>query len=251
MSDCSAVPAFPLGYYSRDQQTTGTTLVAMECKGGIAVATDSRTSMGSFIAGRVSDKITVLNDHIVLLRAGSQSDSQAMADVIMYYAESNATMDEDAEIFVRNVANYARKMHYNYRGQIDSTVIVAGYDSIKKGQVYAITSGGYTTRQPYHVSGSGGSFIHEFIQSRWSEGIEGEAAREILKTAIFEAQRRDTCSGGLIHTALIDKNGTSRKTYRPDKEGFPTVLPVKAYPNLPEHILQPRIVEADQLERME
>uniref|UniRef100_A0A914IC45 proteasome endopeptidase complex n=1 Tax=Globodera rostochiensis TaxID=31243 RepID=A0A914IC45_GLORO len=236
-SDCSAVPAFPLGYHSRDQQTTGTTLVAMECKGGIAVATDSRTSMGSFIA--------------VLLRAGVQSDSQAMADVIMYYAESNATMDEDDEIFVRNVANYARKMHYNYRGQIDSTLIVAGYDSIKKGQVYAITSGGYTTRQPYHVSGSGGTFIHEFIQSRWSEGIEGEVAREILKTAIFEAQRRDTYSGGLIHTALIDKNGTSRKTYRPDKEDFPTVLPVKAYPNLPEHILQPRIVEADQLERME
>lgn len=61
----------------------------MECKDGVAVATDSRTSTGSFIASRTTDKITQLNDHIVLLRAGSAADSQAIADIVKYRAEAN------------------------------------------------------------------------------------------------------------------------------------------------------------------
>ncbi|KAL3080744.1 hypothetical protein niasHT_011417 [Heterodera trifolii] len=227
---------------------TGTTLVGMECVGGIVVATDSRTSSGTYISNRATDKITMLNERIVILRAGSQADTQALADIVMYYAEAHAIMDEEDEITVRNVANYARKMHYNYRGQLNSTFLVAGYDSINKGQLYVIPGGGYTTRHPYYTSGSGSSYIREYLQNQWKEDMEGEAVRKILKKAVFEAQRRDGASGGLIHTAIINAKGISRKSYRPDKEDFPTISTEKFYPNLPEHILQPSLVTIERME---
>lgn len=67
-----------------------TTLVAIETADGVVVGTDSRTTAGQYISSRATDKITVLTDHIVMLRSGSASDSQAIADIVMYYAESES-----------------------------------------------------------------------------------------------------------------------------------------------------------------
>ena len=73
-------------------------------------------------------------------------------------------MDEEP-VTVHSVAMHARKFHYNYREQVwifnwksernrnfdiqvDCSLIVAGYDDKKKGQIYSVSQGGYTQRQP-------------------------------------------------------------------------------------------------------
>lgn len=227
-----------LAHFPREQETCGTTLVAVETADGIVVGTDSRTSKGTFISSRVTDKITPLNEQIVLLRAGSTSDSQAIADIIMYLAEANSIMD-DEPITVYNVAQYARKFHYNYREQLSSVVIVAGYDDFKQGQIYAVSSGGYTVRQPVYISGSGSTMIHAFIDANWHPGIGTEEAVEMVKKAVYLAQVHDGMSGGVIHIGRINKDGTNKQIFRPDKPGFPEPKNIPFYPNLPEHIPQP------------
>lgn len=86
---------------------------------------------------------------------------------------------EDEPISVRYVAYFSREFHYNYREQLNCTAIVAGYDNIKGGQVYAIPMGGYVKQLPYYVTGSGGTFIHQFIGDCWVDDMEGEKAREV------------------------------------------------------------------------
>uniref|UniRef100_A0A914DBF2 Proteasome endopeptidase complex n=1 Tax=Acrobeloides nanus TaxID=290746 RepID=A0A914DBF2_9BILA len=71
-----------------DEILTGTTLIACEYDGGVVVGTDSRTSGGSFIAGRVTDKITPVTEHMSILRSGSAADTQAIIDIAKYYAET-------------------------------------------------------------------------------------------------------------------------------------------------------------------
>ena len=56
--------------------STGTTLVAMEFDGGVVIGADSRTSMGSYVANRVTDKLTPVTDSIFACRSGSASDTQ-------------------------------------------------------------------------------------------------------------------------------------------------------------------------------
>lgn len=59
---------------------TGTTIVAVTFDGGVVIGADSRVSTGDYISNRASDKITPLSDLVYLLRSGSASDTQAVAD---------------------------------------------------------------------------------------------------------------------------------------------------------------------------
>ena len=63
--------------------STGTTLVAMEFDGGVVIGADSRTSMGSYVANRVTDKLTPVTDSIFACRSGSASDTQVKGTQFM------------------------------------------------------------------------------------------------------------------------------------------------------------------------
>lgn len=61
--------------------------MAVQYDGGVVFGADSRTTMGSYIANRVTDKLTPIHDHIFCCRSGSAADTQAVADIVAYYAE--------------------------------------------------------------------------------------------------------------------------------------------------------------------
>ena len=65
----------------------GTTIMAVEFEGGVVVGADSRTTTGSYIANRVTDKLTQVHDKIFCCRSGSAADTQAVADMIHYYLQ--------------------------------------------------------------------------------------------------------------------------------------------------------------------
>jgi 20S proteasome subunit beta 1 len=68
--------------------STGTTIMALPFKGGVVVCADSRTSTGSYVANRVSDKLVQLSDNIYACRSGSAADTQALTDYVHYYLNS-------------------------------------------------------------------------------------------------------------------------------------------------------------------
>jgi 20S proteasome subunit beta 1 len=45
-------------------------------KDGVVLGADSRTSTGSYVANRVTDKLTKLTDRIYVCRSGSAADTQ-------------------------------------------------------------------------------------------------------------------------------------------------------------------------------
>lgn len=53
-----------------------TTIMAACYKDGVVLGADSRTSTGSYVANRVTDKLTKLSDHIYVCRSGSAADTQ-------------------------------------------------------------------------------------------------------------------------------------------------------------------------------
>ena len=49
-----------------------------------SLGADSRTTTGSYIANRVTDKLTRVHDTIWCCRSGSAADTQAVADIVQY-----------------------------------------------------------------------------------------------------------------------------------------------------------------------
>ncbi|KAG9088413.1 Proteasome subunit beta type-1 [Ceratobasidium sp. UAMH 11750] len=54
----------------------GTSIMAVQFKDGVVIGADSRTTMGSYIANRVTDKLTHVHDRVYCCRSGSAADTQ-------------------------------------------------------------------------------------------------------------------------------------------------------------------------------
>jgi 20S proteasome subunit beta 1 len=59
--------------------------MAINFKDGVILGADSRTTTGSYIANRVTDKLTQVHDTIWCCRSGSAADTQAVADIVHYH----------------------------------------------------------------------------------------------------------------------------------------------------------------------
>jgi 20S proteasome subunit beta 1 len=64
----------------------GTTIMAASFDGGVVMGADSRTSTGSYVANRVTDKITPLTDSIYICRSGSAADTQNLSRYVQVRA---------------------------------------------------------------------------------------------------------------------------------------------------------------------
>lgn len=68
-----------------------TSIMAVAFDGGVVLGADSRTTTGTYIANRVSDKITPMTESIFCCRSGSAADTQAISDYVRYVLDRRWT----------------------------------------------------------------------------------------------------------------------------------------------------------------
>lgn len=192
--------------------STGTTIMAVEYDGGVVIGADSRTTMGAYIANRVTDKLTKVSEKIYCCRSGSAADTQAIADIVKYRLNL-FKMENNQEPTVHAAANVFRDICYNYRDQLMAGIICAGWDERNGGQVYCIPLGGMLTREPVCVGGSGSSYIYGFVDSTFKNGMTEEECSNFVLKAVTLALSRDGSSGGCVRLGVIDKDGLRRKVF--------------------------------------
>lgn len=192
--------------------STGTTIMAAEFNGGVVIGADSRTTMGVYIANRVSDKLTRLTNKIYCCRSGSAADTQAIADIVKYRLNL-FEMENNEEPTVHAAANIFRDICYNYREQLSAGIICAGWDKRNGGQVYSIPLGGMLSREPIAIGGSGSGYIYGFVDSTYRNDMTEEECTKFVLKAVSLAMSRDGSSGGCVRIGVIDKDGIRRKVF--------------------------------------
>lgn len=101
------------------------------------MGTDSRTSAGSMITCRVTDKITPVVDKIFVCRSGSAADTQAVASIAQYYLETYSML-ERKKVTVARATQVFRQLFYDNREDLMGSIIVAGWDEVAGGQVLSL-----------------------------------------------------------------------------------------------------------------
>lgn len=193
----------------------GTTIMAIEFDGGVIIGADSRTTTGSYIANRVSNKLTPVSSHIYCCRSGSAADTQAISDYVSYYLSMH-TVELDHLPKVKTAGNLFKKLCYSNRNHLLAGIICAGYDDELGGQVYSIPLGGALIRSPYTTSGSGSSYIFGFCDQYYKKGMSAEECKQFVLHALSLAMIRDGSSGGIVRMAMITKDGVKHDTYTLD-----------------------------------
>jgi 20S proteasome subunit beta 1 len=59
--------------------------MSLKFNGGLILAADTRTSAGTYISNRMTDKITPLFEDIFVCRSGTASDTQVVAGYVKRY----------------------------------------------------------------------------------------------------------------------------------------------------------------------
>lgn len=199
-----------------NEHRMGTSIMAVTFNGGVVMGADSRTSTGTYVANRASDKITPVHDKIYCCRSGSAADTQAIADIIRFYLDAHAIELGQAPL-VSTAAQLFSNTVYQYRDNLLAGIICAGWDKKDGGSVYSITLGGSLIKQPFVLGGSGSSYIYGFVDSNWKENMTKEECEKFVAKALAHAMARDGSSGGVIRLVTIDESGVNRQFIPGDK----------------------------------
>uniref|UniRef100_A0A8C8S5Q1 Proteasome subunit beta n=1 Tax=Pelusios castaneus TaxID=367368 RepID=A0A8C8S5Q1_9SAUR len=190
--------------------STGTTIMAVEFDGGVVIGADSRTTTGSYVANRVTDKLTPIHERIFCCRSGSAADTQAVADAVAYQLGFHS-IELNEPPLVHTAASLFKEMCYRYREDLTAGIIVAGWDCRRGGQVYSVPMGGLMVRQPFSVGGSGSTYIYGFVDASYKPGMSKEECLRFTANALALAMDRDGSSGGVIRLAAITEQGVERQ----------------------------------------
>ncbi|KAI0660849.1 nucleophile aminohydrolase [Cubamyces menziesii] len=187
----------------------GTSIMAVQFKDGVVVGADSRTTTGSYIANRVTDKLTHVHDRIYCCRSGSAADTQAIADIVHYYLQLH-TQTSGAPPSVHTAATMFQKLCYDNKDALSAGIIVAGWDKETGPSVYNIPLGGGLFRQPWAIGGSGSTYVYGYCDATYKEGWGRDETVEFVKNTLALAMSRDGSSGGVIRMCVITEDKVER-----------------------------------------
>ncbi|VDD90803.1 unnamed protein product [Enterobius vermicularis] len=193
------------------------------------IASDTRMSQFEInILTRKAEKISVLNDSIILACAGFYGDILQLRRVLQarlhkyrFDYRGDMTVDLCAELLSRNL--YYRRFFPYYTG-----AILAGIDENGNGAVFSYDPIGCVQRVTYTASGSAEPLIIPFFDCQINQVTQSdeteripltvERATSLMKDAFRMVAEREIGTGDRIHLVIAECNKPIRQVYLPLRE---------------------------------
>nr|WCZ58568.1 20S proteasome subunit beta type-6 [Andalucia godoyi] len=202
----------------------GTTIIAAVYADGVILGADSRTSTGSYVANRASNKLTEVAPNIYCCRSGSAADTQAVSDTVRMHL-GTLQMELGTQIDVATAAKLFSLICYSNKDKLMAGIIVAGCSDAEGPAVYNIPLGGSMHKLPYAVGGSGSTYVMGFCDANYRQGMQKDECIEFVRRALSHAMERDGSSGGIMRTVVITKDGVQREMLPLDKFAYVKTIP--------------------------
>ncbi|MEM3731275.1 MAG: archaeal proteasome endopeptidase complex subunit beta [Candidatus Bathyarchaeia archaeon] len=184
----------------------GTTTIGVVCKDGVILASDTRVTMGFYVAHKHGKKIYKIDDHLAMTIAGSVADAQRTVDILTANAQLykiNMGRPLPVNSAARLVANLLFSSRY---APLLAQVLVGGVDDTGP-HVFSLDPFGSLTEEKCVATGSGSPIAYGVLEDKYKEGVSIEEFLPIIVKAIRSAMKRDAASGDSFNIAIIDENG--------------------------------------------
>ena len=191
-----------------DKALWGTTTVAIECKEGVVLATDTRVVGGYyFIAHKHGKKVQKIDDHMAITISGGVADAQAMVDFLKVQARLHR-MNRGFPLPVHSAASLVANVLFNNRmSPLQVQLILAGLDRHGPG-VYQIDPFGGVVREHFVSTGSGSPVALGYLEAAMTKGpLTMEKAMQLSVQAVNVAMKRNTATGNDFDVSNITEKG--------------------------------------------
>jgi len=197
---------------------TGTTTMGVVCKDGIVLGTDTRATLGTFVAHKRAKKVYPIDDHVAMTIAGGVADAQTVVEML----RANSKLykyEKGLPIPVSAVARLAANVLFQSRFfPFILQSIIGGIDD-GGGHIFALDPLGSVTEEKYVSTGSGSPIAYGVLEPGYKEGMSVKEAIPLVVRAVNEAMKRDSASGDSFDVAVISKDGY-RELNEQEKKGI-------------------------------
>jgi proteasome beta subunit len=183
----------------------GTTTVGILCQGGVVLASESRATMGNFIASSAAKKIYQVDDLVGLTTAGVVGDAQSLVRMIqvearLYKMQRGEAMTVKAiTTLLSNVL--AARRYFPFLVQL----ILGGVDRYGP-KIYSLDAlGGQIEERKIVSTGSGSPIAYGVLEAMYKPDLSVQEGTILATRAIHNAMKRDSASGDRIELVKIMK----------------------------------------------
>jgi len=194
-------------YGMNDQSALkGTTTVGVVCKDGVILASDTRVTMGTFVAHKKGKKIYKIDDHIAMTISGSVADAQRTVDILKVNAQL-FKLNTGRPMPVNSAARLVANLFFSSRMfPLIAQVLVGGVDATGP-HVFSLDPFGSLTEENCVATGSGSPVAYGVLEDRYKENTLISNLLAVVVRAVDSAMKRDTFSGDSFDVSVIDKKG--------------------------------------------
>jgi len=184
----------------------GTTTIGVVCKDGVILSSDTRVTMGFYVAHKFGKKVYKIDDHLGMTIAGTVADAQKVVDILtanakLYRINLNRPMPVNSA--ARLIANLLFSNRYV---PLATQVLIGGVDETGP-HVFNLDPFGSLNEEKSVATGSGSPIAYGVLEDKYREGMTVEELLPIIVKAVNAAMKRDVASGNNYNVTVIDETG--------------------------------------------
>jgi proteasome beta subunit len=184
----------------------GTTTIGLVCKDGVTLASDTRVTMGYYVAHKQGKKIYEIDDHIAMTIAGTVADAQRIVDILAGNARLYR-INTGRPIPISSAARYTANLLFSARYiPLLTQVLLGGVDDTGP-HVFSIDPFGSLTEEKNVSTGSGSPVAYGVLEDRFKEGMSIKEALPVIAKAVDAAMKRNAGTGDSFNISIIDDKG--------------------------------------------
>ena len=186
----------------------GTTTVGVVCRDGVILGTDTRATMGNYVASKRAKKVYKITENLAMTIAGGVAVAQRVVEILkinsrLYELEKNRTIP------VKSAARLVSNLLFSNRevgNPLPMQALVGGFDDSGP-HVFNLDPYGSLTEEKMVSTGSGSPFAYGVLESQYKEDSTVDEMLPIVVKAVDSAMKRDVASGDSFDVAVIDGSG--------------------------------------------
>jgi proteasome beta subunit len=186
----------------------GTTTVGLVCSDGVILGTDTRATMGNFVASKRAKKIYQITDNLAMTIAGGVAVAQRIVEILKVNA-SLYELEKNRPIPVKSAARLVSNLLLSNRevgAPLPLQALVGGFDETGP-HVFNLDPYGSLIEEKVVSTGSGSPFAYGVLEAQFEEDKTIEEMLPTVVKAVDAAMKRDVASGDSFDIAVINKEG--------------------------------------------
>jgi proteasome beta subunit len=187
---------------------SGTTTVGATCSDGVILGTDTRATMGNYIASKKAKKVYKITDSLAMTIAGGVAVAQRIVDILKVNAQL-FELEKGRPMPVQAAARLVSNILFSNRSvgmPLPLQALIGGYDETGP-HIFNLDPFGSLIEEKVVSTGSGSPFAYGVLEDRFKEDCSIEEMLPVVVSAVDSAMKRDTASGDSFDVAVISEEG--------------------------------------------